>query len=228
MSRDRVRRLVVDAGHRDDQVLRLCALAVDRLAVSGAGVAVTDGTGSYTKLAATDRLSDQVEDLQILLGQGPCIDAVISGAPVLVGDLGEASAAARWPVFAAAATQLGVHASFSMPLVVGDLRVGAMDLYRRAPGPLDPPLVEEALDYAAAAVEMLLLREETAPRDQAVEVPASSVVYQATGMVMVQIDTDPEAAYAALRARAFQEGRDLSEVARDVLERRLRLSDEGV
>ena len=57
---------------------------------------------------------------------------------------------------------------------------------------------------------------------------ATSVVHQATGMVMVQLGTDGTSAFAALRARAFQEGRTLQDVAHDVLQRRTRLDGEEV
>jgi AmiR/NasT family two-component response regulator len=52
---------------------------------------------------------------------------------------------------------------------------------------------------------------------------ATSLVAQATRMVMVQLDVDANAAFAALRARAYQEDRGLQDVARDVIERRTRL-----
>jgi AmiR/NasT family two-component response regulator len=42
-------------------------------------------------------------------------------------------------------------------------------------------------------------------------------------MVMAQLGTDGTSAFAVLRARAFQEGRTLQEVAHDVLDRRTRL-----
>jgi hypothetical protein len=42
-------------------------------------------------------------------------------------------------------------------------------------------------------------------------------------MVMVQLDVDANAGFAALRARAYQEDRALQDVARDVIERRTRL-----
>jgi AmiR/NasT family two-component response regulator len=45
---------------------------------------------------------------------------------------------------------------------------------------------------------------------------------------MVQLGTDAEGAFAALRARAYQEGRSLAEVAADVLDRRVRMTDEEV
>ena len=218
-------------GDGDDRVLQLCVLAVESLAVSGAGLSVSSGPGQHRKVAATDQVSDRVEDLQLLLGQGPCVDALATGAPVLVDDLADAAYERRWPMFTPAATAIGVRASFSVPLVVGQLRLGAMDLYRSAAGPLDPPQVDEACDFATAAVNLLLDQQRSAADplgpDRQGE-PGSSVVYQATGMVIVQLDTDAESAFAALRARAYQEERSLPDVARDVLERRVRLTDEEV
>jgi len=46
-------------------------------------------------------------------------------------------------------------------------------------------------------------------------------VHYATGMVMVQLGVDPQHALARLRAYAFAEGRTVTEVARDVVARRL-------
>ena len=47
-------------------------------------------------------------------------------------------------------------------------------------------------------------------------------VHQATGMILVQLGVDAGAAFARLRAHAYAEGRRLGDVARDVVERRLR------
>jgi hypothetical protein len=224
----RVRDLMSAAGGDGDGVLLLCTAAVGALGVDGVGLSMTNGPGKHSKVAATDDVSDRIEDLQVLLGQGPCVDAVTTGAPVLVGDLAGSAVGARWPIFAPAARAMGVRASFSVPLVVGELRLGAMDLYRGVVGPLHPRQVEEAEDYAKAAVNLLLERQRTIPAEPPPGAPgwaASSAVYQATGMVMVQMGTDAEGAFAALRARAYQEGRPLAEVAADVLDRRLRLAD---
>jgi len=230
MRKQRVRHLMQAAGGGTDSLLRLCTSAVSSLDVDGIGLSMTNGSGSNTKVAATDQVSDRIEDLQVLLGQGPCVDAVTTGAPVLVADLVGSDAGTRWPMFTPAVTAIGVRASFSVPLIVGHLRLGAMDLYRADAGPLNPPQVAEAEDYASAAVNMLLERQQDAPTPAADLGPAwaaSSSVYQATGMVMVQLDIDAEGAFAALRARAYQEGRTLAEVSADVLDRRLRLVDEG-
>jgi AmiR/NasT family two-component response regulator len=53
-----------------------------------------------------------------------------------------------------------------------------------------------------------------------------TAVYQATGMVMVQLALPPEAALSRLRASAFVQGRAIDEVAGDVVARRLRFDEE--
>jgi AmiR/NasT family two-component response regulator len=53
-----------------------------------------------------------------------------------------------------------------------------------------------------------------------------TAVYQATGMIMVQLALSPEAALSRLRASAFVQDRPIDEVARDVVGRRLRFEKE--
>jgi len=102
-----------------------------------------------------------------------------------------------------------------------------MDLYRTAVGGLGRRAENEAKAYAGAAVELLLAAAHSEQQDR---LPAgmrsgwagSSMVHQASGMVMVQLDSDIAAAFAALRARAYREERPLADLARDVIERRVR------
>ena len=49
-------------------------------------------------------------------------------------------------------------------------------------------------------------------------------VHQATGMILVQLGVGAEAAFARLRAYAYAHDRRLGDVARDVVERRLRFA----
>ena len=51
-------------------------------------------------------------------------------------------------------------------------------------------------------------------------------VHQATGMIQVQLGVPTEDAFLLLRARAFASGRPVIDIARDVVERRLRFSEE--
>jgi AmiR/NasT family two-component response regulator len=48
-------------------------------------------------------------------------------------------------------------------------------------------------------------------------------VSQATGMLVAQLDIEPAEALVRLRAHAYATGRSATDVARDILDRRLRL-----
>lgn len=69
-------------------------------------------------------------------------------------------------------------------------------------------------------------------RPGAVDPPADGTsyhqfqVHQTTGMVTVQAGVDLDQALLMLRARAFSSRRPLLDVARDIVERRLRLTQE--
>jgi len=49
-------------------------------------------------------------------------------------------------------------------------------------------------------------------------------VHQATGMILVQLGVSAEIAFARLRAYAYAHDRRLGDVAREVVERRLRFA----
>ena len=51
-------------------------------------------------------------------------------------------------------------------------------------------------------------------------------VYQATGMIIAQLAISPDAALATLRAHAFVHDRPIDAVARDVVARTLRFTEE--
>ena len=51
-------------------------------------------------------------------------------------------------------------------------------------------------------------------------------VSQATGMLVAQLDISPAEALVRLRAHAYATGRSATDVACDILDRRLRLEDD--
>jgi ANTAR domain. len=207
--------LLSPAGNDMHALKRLCLGCVQHLSVSGAGVSVFAGSGRRDIVFATDYVSAQIEELQVSLGEGPCIDAWSSRLPVIEPDLLRTSLA-RWPVFAPAARAAGASAVFALPLQVGQARVGALDVYRDTPGGLNDAEIAVAVRIGDA-VTQVLLRLEPAPSDFSAE------IYQAAGMITVQLEVDIAEALARLRAHAYAEERPLSEVARDVVGRRLRL-----
>jgi hypothetical protein len=68
-------------------LLDVCTAAVAALPVGGAGVsAMSRGRASHP-LCSTDSVSQQLEELQLTLGEGPCVDAFVLGSSVLCTDL---------------------------------------------------------------------------------------------------------------------------------------------
>jgi GAF domain-containing protein/ANTAR domain-containing protein len=220
------------AKDRETQPQHICELCVELLGVSGAGISLVTTSGNHGVVCATDDVSAQIEDLQLTLGEGPCVDAVSSGAPVLVPDLLKPDdiVIERWPAFLHGADAAGVRAVFALPLRIGAIGVGALDLYRDRPGDLDDAGLPGALMAADAAAYALLHldsgRDDDFRDDSDTRSSYQMQVHQATGMVQVQMGISTEEALLMLRARAYATGRPLADVATDVVTRRLRFSPE--
>ena len=142
----------------------VCAAAVATVEVTGAWLSTAGGAEAGHLMQVTDDVSEQLAELQLTLGEGPCTDASVSGGPVLASDLGEMEAVGRWPVFAPAACQAGAGAIFAFPLRIGAIRAGVMGLYRERPGPLNAAQLGDALIFADTATLLLLDSQDRAGR----------------------------------------------------------------
>ncbi len=211
-----------------------CAAAVVAVEVTGAWLSAGGGAEAGHLMRATDEVSEQLAELEVTLGEGPCRDASTFGGPVLASDLAEMQAVRRWPVFAPAACQAGAAAIFAFPLQLGAIRAGVMGLYRERPGSLSAFQLGDALVFADTATLLLL-----EGQDQAAEGPGPPAgpggqpadlalhraeVDQATGMLTEQLGVGIADAFVRLRAYAYANDLRLTDVARDIVARRLRLS----
>ena len=222
-----------DPSVRGDWLQRLCRVAARTLPATGAGVSLMDSNGSHSLAAASDAASELIEELQFVLGEGPCLDAYTSHRPVLAPDLSE-EAVSRWPAYAPAAQEHGVQAVFAFPLQIGNACVGVLDLYRDVPGHMPQPAIDEARLFARVALTRLLAEHQMLLSDKSEQLPDPLgyrlEVYQAQGMIQVQLGVDAEEALLRLRAYAYAAERRISDVARDIISRKLVLyrdDDEG-
>jgi GAF domain len=206
------------AGDEDDGGLpgRLTAACAHALPGTGAGLVLRSADGPSATIAVSGSQVALVEELQFTLGEGPSVDAVRAGRPVLQPDLAR-SGPARWPAFCAAALDAGVRAAFALPLLVGTVRLGSLDLYRERPGGLSDAELAEALSFADVATAVLLHLREEGGAGRVAMVEDRAEVHQATGMVSVQAGVPLGQALVLLRARAYAADRPVATVARDVL-----------
>jgi hypothetical protein len=211
---------------------RLCHACVDLLDVDGAAISLMLEGSSQGTFASSDGLSRQVDELQFTFGEGPCMDAARDGGPVFAEDLADVGET-RWPAFAGSVLDLGIGAVFALPIRLANSGVGVLDLYRRTSGGLlGNSLVGGLMAAELAALpllEMISAEAElqalgsTEPAWKQLRSLARVEVYQATGMVMVQLGVGPAEALARLRAHAFASGLTASQVAWAIVERELSL-----
>ena len=222
-----IRQLIAsESGERDEPVVllrRVCRAASRELSASGVGVTVMADGGVRGISVASGPAGEQVEELQFVLGEGPCIDAFAARHPVLTADL-TSEAMTRWPVYGPAAYAAGVRAVFAFPLQFGAARLGVMEVIRGRPGSLTDNERTTALVFADVTVEALLAYQEGAAGrddDGDLNVLRRNRLFQAQGMVMVQLGISIGEALVRMRAHAYAENRRLDDVARDVVDRTL-------
>ena len=217
---------------RPASVVDVCAIAVRSAQLSGAWLAAARNGEPDFVMCVTDLASEQLPELQLTLGEGPCHDVLRSAAPILAGDLGDEEYSRRWPAFTPAARQLGAGAVFTFPLTAGAIRAGVLGLYRVSAGPLSDRQLGDLLILADVATVMLLGSadghgendDEAGVDGQAADLALHRAeIDQATGMLTVQLGVPPAEAFARLRAYAYSQDRRLAEVAGDIVARRLRL-----
>jgi hypothetical protein len=222
----------IAAAHQGDgpvTVAAVCRAAVRRLGIDGASVTAMSGPIAREPLFASDQLSARLEELQFTTGEGPATEDFRFGSPVLIPDLEPASA--RWPGFVSAATAAGARAMFALPLQVGAIRVGVLSLYRVMPGSLGPEQLADALVLADVALQLILDAAAgiaSLPEYQPLAnlSDGRAEVYQATGMMSVQLGVSLDEAFVRLRAHSFASGVALADVADDVVNRLLRFDPE--
>jgi hypothetical protein len=210
-----------------DSVVDVADSFVRVFPVAGASIStVGDFLGNETLSASSD-LAARIDELQFDLGEGPCWDALSTGRPVLEPDLW-AGPPPQWPAFSRAIPG-DVGAIFAFPILVGRLRIGAVDMYAGAPTELNRLQTRQATTLAGlVGRNVLRLALESAGGDvdeRMLTKHSRRTIHQATGMVLAQLDISAEEAGLVIQGHAFASGRSMKEVAEDILAGRLAFMD---
>ncbi len=217
-----------ERGSGDDPVGAAAILAV--VGVTGAAISTLGGLLGSETLSASDDVIARVDELQFDLGEGPCWDALATGLPVLEPDL-RGRPTRTWPAFSPAVSDSDIAALFAIPLTVGPLRVGAIDMYDVRPRPLGETDLARATALAAGMSRIVLRRaiEQSGLEEGTEEARPFSRrrIHQATGFVIAQLGVSAADAELLIRARAFAESRTMLDVADDILSRRRRFTLQG-
>jgi GAF domain-containing protein len=217
-------RTLVTSYQVTDILYSLCDSVVDLLPVTGAGV-MLDDEEVLRFVAASDELVREIETLQIELGEGPCLRAYATGAPVVVPDL---KADDSFPHFGPRALAAGMRGVYSFPMLVDDERVGAMNFYSEDAAGFDAGDLEAGqvlADVAAGYIVSARTLERSTKLSEQLQAALESrvVIEQAKGKLSEQLGVGVEEAFAIMRQHARVNGLKLRTVATDLVEDRFRL-----
>ena len=212
----RLGRLVAAGDPIEQFAVRLCDASRRLVGGEGGSISInSDDNEARMTLAATDEVAAQLESLQDILGEGPCREAYRQGEAV-VTDLDDA-VSTLWPEFTRSALETaGDVVLHCFPMRAASRPFGVYSLYTY--GGLREPY--DVVQFLADAVGAAVLHDASASMTGGAW-SARSVVYQATGMVSVQLQVSPDDALAMLRAHAFAHSTTLNQIAENVVARRL-------
>lgn len=182
---------------------------------------ITVGAGERAPftVAATDELTQRLDEGQYANADGPCLEALSTGVPVLVTDM---TTETRWPPYPAEAAALGARSSMSYPLVTGDQVIGALNLYAFEPGAPDVALQARAAQLAdraagALAVGLRIADEQSENAQLRLALTSRSVIDQAIGILIAQQQCTAQEAFALLRQASQGRNVKLRDVAAQIV-----------
>ena len=193
--------------------------------VEACGLTV-EHSGSGRTVTYTGELAARGDERQYELDDGPCLEAMRSGKVVAVADMAEEE---RWGDYPRRAVEAGVRSSLSLPLAVGEVGRGALNLYSSRPRAFSDTDERMARGWAVQASGALAVAWRMAEREDAVEhlnrgLVTRQVIGQAVGLLMAQRRCTAEEAFGLLKA-ASQRG---NEKLRDVAQRLVAGHEEDV
>lgn len=202
--------------------------SVELLPVVAAGVILRDRQGTLHVVASTNDAAQILELFELQNEEGPCLDCLKTGLPVV--NLTELEAGRRWPRFTAAAQEAGFAGVHAIPLHLRSSVVGAMNIFCATSDPLTD--ADLSLGQALADVATIGLLQERAVRESGLlagqlqrALNSRVVIEQAKGVLLASAGVDVDQAFGLMREYSRRTNRPLREIAAAVVARRLNARD---
>ena len=215
---------LVDGYDMVDLLTQLTSNCARLLDVASAGLLLADSRGVLHLIAASSERTHDLEILQLLRDEGPCLDCYRLGEPILVPDLTEAKQ--RWPRFVVPATAAGFASVHAVPMRLRENVLGALGLFGNNPGRLDED--DLALAQALAHVASVAIVNEKAASDRdtvnaqlQLALDSRVVIEQAKGVLAYVGELSMDDAFTVLRRYARDHGLRLGDVSTRVVNRQL-------
>ena len=208
-----------------DTLTTLTASCADLLDVASAGLLLADENGVLHLVASSSERTRELELFQLQREEGPCLDCYHDSKIVVSAGLPDMKQ--RWPVFSRAAEMWGFGSVHALPMRLREHALGAIGLFSEGTGHLDD--ADLALAQALVHVACVAIVNDKNASDRATintqlqhALNGRVVLEQAKGVLAASAELEMDVAFAVLRRYARDHGRRLSDVAAEVVGRRLR------
>ena len=208
-------------GHRSlpETLTHIAEFAVQAIpGAEGAGLTMLEDDRPQTVVASAEFVR-AVDDLQYGLGEGPCLLAVATRQTQTSGSLGGER---RWPRFGPRVGRMGVHSVLSLPLLLPDRAVGALNVYAHGKDAFGSDAVRIGELFARpAAVSVhntqVLAQSQRLATQLGEALTSRAVIDQALGILMSRTGAAPEEAFDRLRTMSQSQHVKVAEVARTLV-----------
>lgn len=169
--------------------------------------------GSSVQAMLLDRIEQALE-------QGPCIDALESGRPVLLDD---ARTSPQWADYCAALGAAGMRSTLGVPMELEQESVAVLNFFAPLPGTFTRQSVADALTFAGlagkalrVAIRITALNEAAENLDAAMQ--SRSVIDTACGVIISQNRCTHDEAFRILRKASNDRNQKLRDLAQAVVD----------
>jgi GAF domain-containing protein len=217
--------LVTGSMPLEDLLARVAAFAAHAIpGAEGAGVTllrVDQPENLVEAIAASASFVREIDEIQYhVVHEGPCISAAYDRRTVRSGHL---ETEQLWPRFGPRAGQLGIHSALSLPLLLPDHVVGAINVYSRGKDVFDETAAELGELFAAPAAVAVRNAQVLSQARLLIEqleraITNRPVVDQAIGIVRSRTGASAEDVMTRLRALSQSEHVKLTTLAHRIVE----------
>src|SRR6478736_10030548 len=172
----------------------------------------------YATAASTDDIARRIDQIELEVGEGPCVDAILDEAYQHDPDLTDA--VTPWPRFTERiVAETPVRSAVGYRLLLEGDKVGALNLFSDTPGGLTGASADMGAviaSFATVALMAIRAREEAATLRQGLQ--SNREIGKAVGLLMAAHHISGQEAFELLRSTSQELNMKLAKVASQVIE----------
>ncbi|ASN18610.1 GAF and ANTAR domain-containing protein [Arthrobacter sp. YN] len=170
-------------------------------------------------VAGSSARAVHLDKIEQALGQGPCLEALDAGHPVLLADVATDTS---WPEYSRALAAEGIHSALGVPMDLGETSQAVINFFAPNAGTFTQAVIDEAAAFTevTGSTLRLAIRIETVEQlnaDLKTAMSSRTVIDLACGVIMAQSRCTQDEAFEFLTKASSHRNQKLHAVASDII-----------